>query len=232
MRRFAREQSRERPATRLTIEDAEDALVHADQSLVPGTARTALRHPDFRRLYFGAFGSNIGSWMQNAVLGAYAFELTGSATFVGLITFAQLGPLLLLALIGGALADQFDRRRLLIAVAVEQLGFSLVLAWLTTSDDPSRVALVGIVLAIGAGQAVHAPTYSAVLPGLVGQRDLAAAISLNSVQMNASARHRTGHRRRAVRRGRRLVGVRAERAHLPGRHRRPGDHDVPACGRR
>ena len=171
---------------RLTVEDAEEALVHADQSLVPGTARTALAHPDFRRLYFGAFGSNIGSWMQNAVLGAYAFTLTGSATFVGVITFAQLGPLLLLSVIGGALADQFDRRRLLLAVAVEQLGFSLAIAWLTRADDPSRVALVLLVLAIGAGQAVHAPTYSAVLPGLVGRRDLAGAISLNSVQMNAS----------------------------------------------
>jgi predicted MFS family arabinose efflux permease len=171
---------------RLTPADAEDALVDADLELIPGTARAALAYPTFRRLYWGAFGSNIGTWMQNAVLGAYALTLTGSASFVGLIVFAQLGPLLLFSLVGGALADVFDRRILLLSVAVEQMVLSVVLAWLTLTADPNRVALVGIVLAIGVGQAIHAPTYSAALPALVDRKDLAGAISLNSAQMNAS----------------------------------------------
>jgi MFS family permease len=174
------------PEPRLTDADVVDALVDADRELVPGTARAALAYPTFRRLYWGAFGSNIGSWMQNAVLGAYALTLTGSASFVGLIVFAQLGPLLLFSVIGGALADVFDRRVLLISVAIEQLVLSAALAWLTTNDDPSRVALVGLVMAIGVGQAIHAPTYSAALPALVDRQDLAGAISLNSAQLNAS----------------------------------------------
>ena len=86
----------------LVAEDATDALVDADREYRPGTARAALRHKDFRNLYFGAFTSNIGSWMQNAVLGAYAFELTRSATFVGIIAFANLGPLLLFSMSSGA----------------------------------------------------------------------------------------------------------------------------------
>lgn len=174
------------PDPRLTAEDAEDALVDADRTFAPGTARAALRYPTFRRLYWGAFGSNIGSWMQNAVLGAYALELTDSASFVGLIVFAQLGPLLLFSVVGGALADVFDRRRILIVVAVEQLLLSVALAVLTLSEDPNLAALVGLVLAIGIGQAVHAPTYSAALPALVERDELAGAISLNSAQMNAS----------------------------------------------
>ncbi len=174
------------PDPRLTAEDAEDALVDADRVFAPGTARAALRYPTFRRLYWGAFGSNIGSWMQNAVLGAFALELTDSASFVGLIVFAQLGPLLLLAPVGGALADVLDRRLILIVVAVEQLLLSVALAVLTTADDPSKVALVALVFAIGVGQAIHAPTYSAALPALVEREDLAGAISLNSAQMNAS----------------------------------------------
>ena len=171
---------------RLGAADAEDALVDADRTIAPSTARAALAYPTFRRLYWGAFGSNVGSWMQNAVLGAYAFELTGSASFVGLIVFAQLGPLLVFSLIGGALADVVDRRLLLITVAVEQLLLSIALALLTVSPDPNKAALIGIVFLIGVGQAIHAPTYSAALPALVERKDLAGAISLNSAQMNAS----------------------------------------------
>jgi MFS family permease len=171
---------------RLGAADAEDALVDADRTFAPGTDRAALAHPTFRRLYWGAFGSNIGSWMQNAVLGAYALELTDSASFVGLIVFAQLGPLLLFSLVGGALADVVDRRILLIVVAVEQLVLSAALTWMTAGADPSKGALVAVVLGIGVGQAIHAPTYSAALPALVPKSDLAGAISLNSAQMNAS----------------------------------------------
>ncbi len=174
------------PEPRLGAADAEDALVDYDRTITPGTARAALRYPTFRRLYWGAFGSNVGSWMQNAVLGAFALQLTDSASFVGLIVFAQLGPLLVFSLIGGALADVVDRRRLLIAVAVEQLVMSAVLTWLTIGGDPNKTALVVVVFAIGIGQAIHAPTYSAALPALVDREDLAGAISLNSAQMNAS----------------------------------------------
>jgi MFS family permease len=169
-----------------SLEDAEDALVDGDRTFEAGGARAALAHPTFRTMFTGAFLSNIGSWMQNVVLAALAYELTGSSAFVGLIIFAQLGPLLLLSMIGGLLADLFDRRKLLAAVAVEQMAFSLVLAWLARDGDPSRVGLVAAVFAIGVGQAVFGPTYSALLPALVGRRDLAGAISLNSAQMNGS----------------------------------------------
>jgi MFS family permease len=174
------------PSSRPTAEDALDSLVDYDRGVVPGTARAALAHPTFRALYGGAFVSNIGTWMQNAVLGAYAFKLTGSASFVGVVVFAQLGPMLLFSVLGGALADLVDRRRLLIAVAVQQALLSSALAVFTLQDDPSRAVLVGLVFAIGLGQAIHAPTYSAVLPALVGPEDLNGAISLNSTQMNAS----------------------------------------------
>jgi len=169
-----------------TVEDAQDALVDGDRAFQAGGARAALAHRTFRTMFTGAFLSNIGSWMQNVVLAALAYELTGSSSFVGLIIFAQLGPLLLLSMIGGLLADLFDRRKLLAAVAIEQMAFSLVLAWLARDGDPSRTGMVAAVFAIGVGQAVFGPTYSALLPALVGKQDLAGAISLNSAQMNGS----------------------------------------------
>ena len=58
--------------------------------------------------------SNVGTWMQNVVLGALAYSITGSGVAVGLIIFAQLGPLLILSPVGGMLADAVDRKKLLI----------------------------------------------------------------------------------------------------------------------
>jgi MFS family permease len=174
------------PRDTAVVEDAIDALEEGDRAIRAGSARAALRHTTFRRVFIGAFLSNIGSWMQNVVLGALAYDLTRSPSFVGVLLFAQLGPLLLFSLVGGLLADAFDRRRLLVTVSVLQGLLSLALAWVARVDDPSRAALVGIVFLIGMGQAVFGPTYSALLPALVGRDDLAGAISLNSAQMNGS----------------------------------------------
>jgi MFS family permease len=137
-------------------------------------------------VFVGAFLSNIGTWMQNVVLGALAYDLTRSPTFIGVLLFAQLGPLLLFSLTGGLLADVVDRRRLLIGVAVAQGLLSIALAWVVRVEEPSRAGIVAVVFLIGVGQAIFGPTYSAVLPALVGRHDLAGAISLNSAQINAS----------------------------------------------
>jgi predicted MFS family arabinose efflux permease len=151
-----------------------------------GRAMDALRQQTFRRVYTGAFFSNIGTWMQNVVLGALAYDLTESSSFVGLVLFAQLGPMLFFSMVGGLLADSFDRRRLLITISATQASLALALAWVARAEDPSLVAIVAIVFFIGMGQSVFGPTYSAVLPDLVGPGNLAGAISLNSTQMNGS----------------------------------------------
>ncbi len=160
----------------------------ADLTLPAGSGRAmdALRQRTFRRVYTGAFFSNIGTWMQNVVLGALAYDLTGSSTFVGIVLFAQLGPMLFFSMVGGLLADSFDRRRLLVVISATQAILAVVLAYVTRVDDPSQTAIVGIVFLIGMGQSVFGPTYSAVLPDLVGPGNLAGAISLNSAQMNGS----------------------------------------------
>jgi len=167
-------------------EDAEDALLEGDRTFTPGTARAALRHRTFRTVYIGAFSSNIGTWMQNVVLGALAYDITGSGVFVGVIIAAQLGPLLVLSMVGGMLADSVDRKHLLIGLSVAQGVLSGVLAVVALADEPNKVVLVAVVLAIGVANALYAPTFGAVLPILVPREDLAGAISLNSVQMNAS----------------------------------------------
>ncbi|HEY8523370.1 MAG TPA: MFS transporter [Acidimicrobiales bacterium] len=168
------------------VEVAADAVADGDRSYAPGSARAALRYPTFRRIYFGAFLSNIGTWMQNVVLGALAYDLTGSSTFVGIVIFAQLGPMLLLSMVGGLLVDVLDRRRLLVTISLVQLVLSFVLAAVVAPGEPNNVTLVALVFALGIAQAFYAPAYAAILPQLVDREDLPGAISLNSVQMNAS----------------------------------------------
>ena len=124
--------------------------------------------------------------MQNVALGVFAFQLTHSATYVALLGFAQLGPLFLLSILGGALADVVDRRRLLIACQIEQLVFSIALALAASRAHPSTALVFVCVLAVGIGNALNAPAFTAILPTLVSKRDLPGAVSLQSVQMNLS----------------------------------------------
>ncbi|MCU0310251.1 MAG: MFS transporter [Acidimicrobiales bacterium] len=167
------------------VEDAEEALEEGDRPIA-GPLRSALANPRFRIVFTGSVLSNVGTWMQNVVLAAFAYELTGSAGFVGLIGFATLGPLLMFSLVGGALADTFDRRKVIVVMAVEQMVFSVVLAVIAAQSAPSEVALLLAAFAIGTGNALQAPTFASLLPNLVPRRDISGAVSLNSANMNLS----------------------------------------------
>jgi MFS family permease len=151
----------------------------------PGSARAAFAYPDFRRMWFASFASSIGTWMQNVVLPKYVLDRTGSTSAVGLIVFAQLGPLLFLSIPAGVVADRFDRRRWLVAMQLVQLAFSAALAPLASANS-SMWAIYLVALGVGAGNALNAPAWSAMLPTLVRREDLGGAVSLNSAMMNGS----------------------------------------------
>jgi MFS family permease len=167
-------------------DDAEDAVLEGDTPLLAGTVVAALRSRDFLLVWSGTFASNIGTWMQNVALGVFAYKLTKSAAFVGFLAFAQLGPLLILATVGGALADALDRRRLLVVMQSEQLLFSFALAGVAAAHHPSKTLVVLCVVAIGIGNALSGPALASLLPNLVPREHLAGAISLQSVQINLS----------------------------------------------
>lgn len=154
-----------------------------------GTPRSAFAHRAFRWVFLGAFASNIGTWMQNVALGSYALAL-GGPKFVGIVTFAQLGPMLVLSPFGGVLADVVNRKVIMIAAAAIQLAMSVGLAVVAMQDgphhDPSKPLIVLLVLVMGIAAAANAPASQATLPALVGRADLSGAVSLNSAQMNAS----------------------------------------------
>ena len=151
-----------------------------------GTARDALAVPEFRRLFIGTALSNTGRWMQTAALGVLGWELTGSSTFIGAIVFAQLLPLGILSLLGGSLADTVDRRQLLLWCQAWQMVFTALLALLLLDGEIEPGVLLGVVFVIGLGQGLYAPALTSVIPAIAGDRNLSAAIALNSMQTNGT----------------------------------------------
>jgi MFS family permease len=169
-----------------TFEEKLEAVQEGDTPIEISAARAALRWRDFRVMWLGSLSSNVGTWMQNVVLGAFAWKLTGSPIFVGVIFFAQLGPAFLLSIVGGVLADAFDRRRIILLAQTEQLVASIVLTFVALADRPNKVVLVATVLAVGAGSAINTPSWAAMVPSLVPREHLSGALSLNATQINGS----------------------------------------------
>ena len=91
-------------------------------------ALAAFIYRDFRVLWFGAFASTVGTWMQKVAQSWLILELTKSAFYLGLDDFLGQLPILLLTLIGGVIADRHDRRHLLLASQYVQMGTALTLA--------------------------------------------------------------------------------------------------------
>ncbi|MEZ5218086.1 MAG: MFS transporter [Ilumatobacteraceae bacterium] len=151
----------------------------------PGSARAALSYPAFRIVWIGMFLSMVGTWMQNVALGAYVQSRTGSGALVGVMVFAQLGPLLFLSIPGGVLANRFPRAPYIAVMQVVMMVGSLMLA-LAAANHASLPVLFVCNLAIGTANALAAPALQASVPMLVDRRDLPGAIALNSTQLNGS----------------------------------------------
>jgi MFS family permease len=123
--------------------------------------------------------------MQNVVLPAYVYARTDSASILAAFVFAQLGPLLLLSVPGGVMADRVDRRTWLLSAQVVQLSCSVLLGVFTALDS-ALLFLFLAQLGVGVGNALNAPAFSAVMPSLVPPADLGGSISLSSVSVNGS----------------------------------------------
>lgn len=151
-----------------------------------GSALAPLKNPVFAALWIATVVSNIGTWMQNAAAGWLMAGLTQDAFIVSLVQVATMLPVVLLGLPAGALADIVDRRWLLIAVNAAVMIVVAVLGVLVRFDAVTPWILLLFTFLVGAGSALIAPAWQAIVPSLVPRNDLQAAISLNSVGINIS----------------------------------------------
>lgn len=142
------------------------------------------RHRDFRLLFVGMGVSNFGSMITYVALPYQVFQLTGSSLAVGLMSLAELGPLLVTSFVGGALADAFDRRRLVQLAELMLAVCAGVLALNSWLWDP-RVWILFVVGAAMAGlDGIQRPPLDALIPRLVDRDELIAASALDSFRAN------------------------------------------------
>lgn len=138
-----------------------------------------LHQRNFTLLWFGQLISLIGDWVLFVALPFYVYELTGSALATGAMFIAQLLPRLLLGSVAGVFVDRWDRKRLMIIADVLR---GLVLLLLLFVRSPEWLWLVYLVaFAQSAISQFFVPAKNAIIPLLVGERDLMEANSLNAV---------------------------------------------------
>ncbi len=151
----------------------------------PGTARAALSYRSFRIVFIGLALSNVGTWMQNFTLPAYIDDRTGRPALVGAMIFMQLGPLLVLSIPAGVLADKVSKQKLQLWMQIASLVLTVGLAALV-AREAALWTIFATQLGIGTANALNAPAFQSTMPLLVDRRDLPGAISLNSAMINGS----------------------------------------------
>ena len=144
-----------------------------------------LANPHFRRLWLANIVTVVGAQLTVVAVPAQIYVMTGSSAYVGLTGVFGLVPLVVFGLWGGALADVFDRRTLLmittVGLIVTSAGF-----WLQAALGAEDVWLLLCLFSVQqAFFAVNQPTRSALLPRILDQELLPAANSLNMTVMQA-----------------------------------------------
>jgi MFS family permease len=143
-----------------------------------------LRHSkEFRLLFGGQLVSTLGSQLTVVAVPYQVYRLTHSSLDVGLVSLAQLGPLLVCSLIGGAIADAHDRRRLLLFTELALAAVGTGLAINGGLAHPALWPLFALPALAGGLAGLDRPAFNASIPRMVGTGDLSPAYALWQVQM-------------------------------------------------
>ncbi len=144
------------------------------------------RHRNYRLYFSGQFLSQIGTWLQSAAMAWLVLQLTHSPVAVGLLSFWQFGPYVLLGLFGGALTDRLDHRVTLQATQVALALCSTIMATITLLHIVTLWEVYAIAAARGIALILNNPSRQAFLFQMVGREELPNAIALNSSVANAT----------------------------------------------
>jgi len=156
------------------------------RSTTPGELSpwTPLRNRVFFALFLAQLASNLGTLMQSVGAAWLMGDLGASAVLVALVQTATFLPVFLVGIPAGALADLFDRRKLLLGTQAAMMGAAFVLAASAFTDTVSPAAVLGLTFALGMGAALNGPAFMSIQPDLVPKEQLGQAVALSSMTYN------------------------------------------------
>jgi MFS family permease len=171
----------------MTDDTATDPIQNSSnrRSSAPTTSAWApLRNKVFFALFVAQLASNLGSMMQSVGAAWLLGDLGASAAIVAMVQTATFLPVFLVGIPAGALADLFDRRKLLVWTQAFMMVTAFLMALLTFLDAISPAGVLGLIAALGVGTTLMAPAWLAIQPDLVGKEQFGQAVALSSMTVN------------------------------------------------
>jgi MFS family permease len=140
----------------------------------------------FGTFWFASLLANIGTWAQQVAQPWLLLSLGASPFLLGLDAFALGAPVLLLTLVGGALADHGDRRRIIAVFQSIQMLCPVLLVVLLLTGTVQPWVVIALSLVVGITDALSMPSYQSIVPSIVEREQIPAGIALNTTQFNLS----------------------------------------------
>lgn len=155
-----------------------------NEAAPPPSALGPFRHGIFRSVWIATLASSFGGMIQGVGAAWMMVALAASAQMITLVQASITLPIVLLALVAGALADAHDRRKLMLVAQVFMLVVSTGLAVAAWLGLVTPWLLLAFTFLIGCGAALNAPAWHASVGAMVPRQDLPSAIALNSMGFN------------------------------------------------
>ena len=146
----------------------------------------AFRHRNYRLFFGGQAISLVGTWMQQVAQGWLVLQLTHDPLWLGLVSLAQFGPVIVLGLFGGVIADQIPKRKTLTATQWVAMILAFILFALTATHVVQVWHVMVLAALLGISNAFDMPARQSFAVEMVGRDDVANAVGLNSALFNAS----------------------------------------------
>ena len=150
------------------------------------TAFSSLSNRDFRNLWFGMVFLSAGFSMELVAVGYLVYDLTGSAILLGVVEMGFAVPTLALSLLGGVVADRFDRKYVIQAGQAAEAAVSLVIAALILTDRIHWSHLAAMAMIEGGLFSFMMPARQAIIPQLVQRAQLTGAMAINAAAFSAT----------------------------------------------
>ena len=151
-----------------------------------GGAGRALQNPVYLTYWLGNSLTTTGRWMKRTAVGWLTWELTQSTSWLGLVAFADLMPMMVFVILSGAIADRVGMMRIVKLSQILSGIVAMIFAGLAFTDLITIEAIVVLSIFFGAAEALSQPARMAAIHAMVPREDLSSAIALGAASFNAS----------------------------------------------